>query len=322
MTIRAVIKGVGSYLPPHIVTNADLAKKVDTSHDWIKQRTGISQRHITEGEATSDLALKAAQKALENAGIAVDAVDAIILATTTPDETFPSTATKVQHKLGMAHGFAFDVQAVCSGFVYALTVADQMIRTGFIKTALVIGAETMSRILDWNDRTTCVLFGDGAGAVVVQAATGKGDGTDRGILASELYSDGAKRDLLYATGGPCVSEPAYIKMQGKEVFRHAVDHMAGVVKSILSKNGFSSADINWLVPHQANLRILTATAEKLDLPEAKVIVTVDQHGNTSAASIPLALAHGAAQGKFKPGDLMVLEALGGGFTWGAVLLRW
>jgi 3-oxoacyl-[acyl-carrier-protein] synthase-3 len=318
MTHRAMIMGVGSALPKKILTNAELAQKVDTSDEWITQRTGIRQRHIVESERTSDLAFEAAQAALAHAGLTPADVDVIVLATTTPDETFPSTATRVQAMLGMKHGFAFDVQAVCSGFIYALTVADQMVRTGFVKTALVIGAETMSRILDWSDRGTCVLFGDGAGAVVLQAS----DSEDRGIIASQLYSDGTKRDLLYATGGALLTEKAVIKMQGKEVFRHAVDHMEGVVRDILKVYNYQPSQLDWLVPHQANLRILQATAEKLGLPEEKVIVTLDKHGNTSAASIPLALAAGVAEGKFKPGQLMVLEALGGGFTWGAVLLRW
>jgi 3-oxoacyl-[acyl-carrier-protein] synthase-3 len=318
MTLRAVIKGVGSCLPANKVMNADLAKRgVNTSDEWITQRTGIKQRYIAETEKTSDLALGAAQAALKHAGITVDDVDAIILATTTPDETFPSTATQVQTRLGMTRGFAFDVQAVCSGFVYALSIADSMIRGGTAKTIIVIGAETMSRILDWSDRGTCVLFGDGAGAVVVQGEEG-----ERGILGSQLFSDGSKRDLLYATGGAGSADPAHIKMQGREVFRHAVDHMAGVVKSTLEQHKLTTKDVDWLVPHQANIRILESTAEKLEMPLEKVIITVDQHGNTSAASIPLALAEGVKQGKFREGQLLVLEALGGGFTWGAVLLRW
>lgn len=317
MTLRSVIRGVGAALPANCVTNADMAKRVDTSDEWIAQRTGIRQRYIAEGEKTSDLAYAAAIEALKSAKLDVADVDAVILATTTPDETFPSTATRVQAKLGMQRGFAFDVQAVCSGFIYALSIADQMIKGGQAKTIIVIGAETMSRILDWSDRGTCVLFGDGAGAVVLQAEEG-----ERGILASKLFSDGRMRDMLYATGSPGSNEPAFIKMQGREVFRHAVEHMSGVVEGILADAGMTIDAVDWLVPHQANIRILESTADKLKMPMEKVIITVDQHGNTSAASIPLALAHGVKQGKFKPGQLMVLEALGGGFTWGAVLLRW
>jgi 3-oxoacyl-[acyl-carrier-protein] synthase III len=322
--IRSVIKGVGAALPTKVLTNAELALRVDTQDEWITQRTGIKQRHIAGvDEKTSDFATAAALAALAHAGLGVDAIDAIIVATTTPDETFPSTATIVQKNLGMARGFAFDVQAVCSGFIYALTIADQMIRGGLVKKVLVIGAETMSRILDWNDRGTCILFGDGAGAVVVQAEMGKGDVNDRGIISSHLFSDGRMHDLLYVNGGPSTSKDVgVIKMQGKEVFRHAVDHMADVVLHALRENNLTVADLDWLVPHQANLRILHATAEKLAMPIEKVIISVDQHGNTSAASIPLALSVGVAQGRFKPGQLMVLEALGGGFTWGSVLLRW
>jgi 3-oxoacyl-[acyl-carrier-protein] synthase-3 len=313
--IRSRILGLGSALPSKVITNDDLAKTVSTTHDWIVKRTGITQRHVAgEGEKTSDLALRAAQKALQQAKVNVDEVDAVILATTTPDEIFPSTATRVQALLGMKRGFAFDVQAVCSGFLYALSTADMFIRSGKVKTALVIGAETMSRIVDWTDRGTCVLFGDGAGAAVVRAEKGEGKLTDRGILDSHLFSDGNMRDLLYAeTGGK-------IKMEGREVFRHAVDEMANVVGTILNANSLKPSDMAWLVPHQANRRIIEATAEKLELPMDKVVVTVDKHGNTSAASIPLALTE--AQNRFKPGDLIVLEALGGGFTWGAVLLRW
>ena len=322
--LRSVIKGVGAALPEKILTNAEIAARIDTNDEWITQRTGIKQRHVAaDGEKTSDLATRAAQAALLNAGLGIEAIDAIIVATTTPDETFPATATRVQSNLGMHRGFAFDVQAVCSGFIYALTVADQMIRGGLVRKVLVIGAETMSRLLDWNDRTTCILFGDGAGAVVLQAESGKGDLTDRGILSSHLFSDGRQHDLLYVNGGPSTTKTVgSIKMQGREVFRHAVDHMADVVLHALGENGLSVADLDWLVPHQANLRILQATADKLSLPMEKIIVTVDKHGNTSAASIPLALASAVAEGRFKPGQLLALEALGGGFTWGAVLLRW
>lgn len=322
--LRSVIRGVGSALPEKILTNTELATRMDTSDEWIVQRTGIKQRHIAgENERTSDLATRAAQAALANAGVDVSAIDAIILATTTPDETFPSTATRVQSNLGMTHGFAFDVQAVCSGFIYALTIADQMIRGGMIRGVLVIGAETLSRLLDWDDRGTCILFGDGAGAVVLQAESGTGDKRDRGILSSHLYSDGRYHDLLYVDGGPSSKDRiGHVRMQGREVFRHAVDHMAEVVLQELKANGFTISDLDWLVPHQANLRILQATADKLALPMEKMIVTVDKHANTSAASIPLALANAAAEGRFKPGQLLVLEALGGGLTWGAVLLRW
>jgi 3-oxoacyl-[acyl-carrier-protein] synthase-3 len=317
--MRSVIKGTGAALPQKVLTNAELAARVDTADEWIVKRTGIRERRIAgEGETTSTLATAAAKAALAKAGIAVDQVDAIILATTTPDETFPATATRVQQALGMTRGFAFDVQAVCSGFIYALSIADQMIKGGMARTILVIGAETMSRLLDWSDRTTCILFGDGAGAVVVQGEEG-----NRGILSSHLYSDGRQHDLLYVTGGPSTTQATgFIKMQGREVFRYAVDHMAEVVATALAANNLTAADLDWLVPHQANSRILEATAEKLDIPKDKVVMTVDRHGNTSAASIPLALAEADAAGKFKPGQLLVLEALGGGFTWGAVALRW
>lgn len=323
--LRAVIKGVGAALPAQCVMNADLAARgVDTSDEWIVQRTGIRQRYIAgTDERTSDLALKATQTALTHAGISVDAVDAIILATTTPDETFPSTATQVQARLGMVRGFAFDVQAVCSGFIYALSVADQFIKSGMARTIVVIGAETFSRLLDWNDRATCVLFGDGAGAVVLQAEQGTGAVTDRGVLSSHLFSDGRQHDLLFTNGGPSsTGSVGKVLMKGRDVFRHAVDHMAGVVLHALEAHDLKVTDLNWLVPHQANLRILQATAEKLQMPMEKIIVTVDRHGNTSAASIPLALAHGVSENRFAKGDLIALEALGGGFTWGAVLLRW
>lgn len=322
--IRSVVKGVGAALPRNVVTNADLARRVDTTDEWIVQRTGIHQRHIAEPQhKTSDFALAAAQAALAHAGASVDSIDAVIVATTTPDETFPSTATRVQAGLGMKRGFAFDIQAVCSGFIYALSVADSLIRTGSARSILVIGAETMSRLLDWSDRTTCLLFGDGAGAVLLHAEKGKGDISDRGILSSHLFSDGRQHDLLYVDGGPSSTQKTgVIKMQGREVFRHAVDHMANVVLHALKENDLTPAAVDWLVPHQANLRIIQATAEKLGMPMDKVIVTVDKHGNTSAASIPLALVSAVEAGKFKPGQLLVLEALGGGFTWGAVLLRW
>jgi 3-oxoacyl-[acyl-carrier-protein] synthase-3 len=323
-TTRSIITGTGSALPQKIVSNAEIAAKVDTNDAWIVQRTGIRQRHVAgPGETTASLATDAARAALKKAGLTAQDVDGIILATTTPDETFPSTATKVQAALGMERGFAFDVQAVCSGFVYALTVADQMIKGGLLKTCLVIGAETMTRILDWNDRSTCILFGDGAGAVVLQAAEGKGDINDRGIISSHLFSDGRQHDLLYTDGGPSTTGKAgVIKMQGREVFRHAVNSMADVVMQALTANGLKAESLDWLVPHQANLRIIQDTAAKLHMPMEKVVVTVDKHANTSAASIPLALAAADAEKRFKKGDLLILEALGGGFTWGAVVLRW
>lgn len=325
ITIRSVIMGVGQALPKTLVSNEDLAKRgVDTSDEWITQRTGIRQRYVAmPEEKTSDFATAAAKAALAHAGMPIETVDAIILATTTPDETFPSTATMVQARLGMVRGFAFDVQAVCSGFIYALSIADQMIRGGMVRTVLVIGAETMTKLLDWNDRSTCVLFGDGAGAVLLQAVAGEGGIADRGIHSTHLFSDGRQHDMLYVNGGPSsTGSVGVIKMQGREVFRHAVDHMASVVLETLAAHQLNPSQIDWLVPHQANLRILQATAEKLELPMEKVVVTVDRHGNTSAASIPLALATAVADGRIKKGQLVVLEALGGGFTWGAVLLRW
>ncbi len=320
--LRARILGTGSALPEKSVANAELASRVDTSDEWITQRTGIRSRHIAgEGESTAGLALAAATQALKESGIGAAQVDAVIAATTTPDEIFPSVATRIQAGLGMTRGFAFDVQAVCSGFLYALTVADQFIRNGTARTVLVTGAETLSRIVDWTDRSTCILFGDGAGAVVLRAFEDEGSSSDRGILGSRLYSDGRMHDLLYAAGGPGSAGPkGAIKMQGREVFRHAVDEMAKVVDEVLTAGGFSRADLDWLVPHQANRRIIEATAQKLGLSMDKVVLTVDHHGNTSAASIPLALHE--ARARFRPGDLMVLEALGGGFTWGGVALRW
>lgn len=324
-TIRSVIKGVGAALPEQIVTNHDFAARgIDTSDEWIQQRSGIRERrYAAKGQVTSDLALAAAKAALKMADIPVEAVDAIILATTSPDESFPATATRVQAALGMKRGFAFDVQAVCSGFIYALSIADNFIRSGQVRTVLVIGAETLSRLLNWEDRATCVLFGDGAGAVVLHAEKGKGDMSDRGILSTHLFSDGRYHDLLHTDGGPSsTGSIGKIVMKGKDVFRHAVEHMADVVLHALSVHDLTPAALDWLVPHQANLRILQATAEKLNMPMEKVVVTVDRHGNTSAASVPLALATAVAEGKFKPGDLLMLEALGGGFTWGAALLRW
>lgn len=324
MVIRSAIAGTGSYLPERIVTNEELAAKVDTSDEWIVQRTGIKQRHIAaDGEMTSDLALHASRRALEAADIDPAAVDLIVLATATPDETFPATATRVQAGLGMTAGCAFDVQAVCSGFVYALNVADNFVRLGQAKTALVIGAETFSRILDWTDRSTCVLFGDGAGAVVLQGAEGEGSNKDRGILASRLHSDGRHHDLLYVDGGPSSTKTVgHLRMAGSEVFRHAVGNLTTVLGEVLEDSGLQSGDIDWLVPHQANKRILDSTSRKLGLPAERVVVTVDRHANTSAASIPLALDHAVGQGLIKDGQVLALEAMGGGFTWGASILRW
>jgi 3-oxoacyl-[acyl-carrier-protein] synthase-3 len=323
--IRSVIKGVGGYLPEKIVTNHDLEKIIETNHDWIVQRTGIEQRHVAaDDQATSDLALEAAKKALKNAGMNADQIDCIILATTTPDMTFPATAATVQAKLGMRVGtIAFDVQAVCSGFLYALTVANSFIISGQAKNILVIGAEVMSRLLDWNDRTTCVLFGDGAGAVILTAETGKGDTSDRGILSTHLHSDGANQNLLHTTGGPgTTGMSGKIFMQGREVFKHAVLRLAEVVDEALDANDMNKSDITYLVPHQANKRIIEATGEKLGLPPERVILTIAKHGNTSAASVPLALAHGVENNLFKSGDVLLLEAMGAGLTWGAALIRW
>jgi 3-oxoacyl-[acyl-carrier-protein] synthase-3 len=322
--IRSVVLGCGAYLPARVMTNDDLAKVVDTSDEWIVERSGIRQRHIAaEGEKTSDLALAAARNALANAGVAATDLDLIVLATATPDETFPATACKVQHDLGMTRGAAFDVQAVCSGFLYALATADNFIKAGQAKRALVIGAETFSRILDWTDRTTCVLFGDGAGAVVLGAEKGQGDAGDRGILSTHLHSDGRHHDLLYVDGGPSsTGTVGHLRMQGKEVFRHAVVNLAAVVDEALKANGLQQSDIDWLVPHQANKRILDGTARKLGLDPARVVVTVEKHGNTSAASVPLALAEATADGRIKKGQIVLLEAMGGGFTWGSALVRW
>ena len=318
MTLRAAIKGTGSALPVRRVANAELAEQVDTSDAWIVERTGIRFRHLAgEGETTATLATEAARKALDAAGITADAVDLIILATATPDQTFPASATKVQAALGIADCIAFDVAAVCSGFLYALTIAENMIRAGSAKTALVIGAETFSRILDWEDRATCVLFGDGAGAAVLQAQTG-----DAGILASRLHADGRHNQLLYVDGGPSTTGTVgKLRMRGSEVFRHAVTNLANVMNEVLDLAGLTLADIDWVVPHQANARILDATARKLGLDPAKIIMTVDQHANTSAASVPLALDLAVRDGRIKSGDLIVLEAMGGGFTWGACIAR-
>ncbi|WP_209001596.1 beta-ketoacyl-ACP synthase III [Stappia indica] len=321
---RSIVLGTGSYLPARRLTNDDLAKMVDTSDEWIVQRTGIHARHIAaEGEFTSDLAVAAARKALEAAGCKPTDIDLIILATATPDNTFPATAVTVQHKLGISGGFAFDVHAVCSGFVYALATADAYLRTGMARRALVIGAETFSRILDWEDRTTCVLFGDGAGAVVLETAEGEGTTSDRGVLTSHLRSDGAHRDKLYVDGGPSSTQTVgHLRMQGKEVFRHAVSMITDVVEAAFEATGTDAEALDWFVPHQANRRIIDASAKKLGIDPEKVVVTLEDHGNTSAASIPLALDQAVRDERIKRGDLIMLEAMGGGFTWGASLLRW
>jgi 3-oxoacyl-[acyl-carrier-protein] synthase-3 len=322
--IRSVVQGCGSYLPERVVTNEELSKTVETSDEWIRQRTGICQRHIAaEGEFTSHLAIKASQRALDHAGVEASDLDLIVLATATPDQTFPATATRVQAALGMTRGAAFDVQAVCAGFVYGISVADSLIRSGLASTALVIGAETFSRILDWEDRGTCVLFGDGAGAIVLRGEEGTGTSADRGILANALHSDGRHHDILYVDGGPSSTRTTgFLRMEGKEVFRHAVVNMAAVVGEVLEKAGLQPEDIDWLVPHQANKRIIDGTGRKLGLPPERVVVTVDKHANTSAASIPLALDVAVKDGRIKKGDLLLLEGIGGGLSWGASLVRW
>ncbi|MFP5395837.1 MAG: beta-ketoacyl-ACP synthase III [Alphaproteobacteria bacterium] len=321
MTTRSVIVGTGSALPKRVVSNYELAQTVDTSDEWIVERSGIRQRYVAgQGETTSTLATEAARKALAAAGVEGGQIGLIVLATTTPDQTFPATATIVQDAIGANGGIAFDVAAVCSGFLYALGVADSMLRAGMAQRALVIGAETMTRLLDWSDRTTCVLFGDGAGAVVLEARDVTEDGP--GILATHLHADGAHNELLYVDGGPSTTQSVgHLRMKGREVFRHAVVNLADVLGNVLSECGLSAADVDWVVPHQANQRILDATAKKLGLPPEKVVVTVDQHANTSAASVPLALDCAVADGRIKRGDLIVLEAMGGGFTWGASLVR-
>ncbi|MFD1880342.1 beta-ketoacyl-ACP synthase III [Paracoccus pacificus] len=323
-TTRAVVRGTGHYLPERVIPNSWFESKVDTTDEWIRTRTGIERRHFAaEGQTTSDLAIRAARAALENAGIAADQIDTIIVATSTPDLTFPAVATMVQAGLGMKHGFAFDVQAVCAGFVYALANADAMIRAGQAKRVLVIGAETFSRIMDWTDRGTCVLFGDGAGALVLEAAEGQGSSADRGILSSDLNSDGTYRDLLYVDGGVSTTGTAgYLRMQGNLVFRHAVEKLAETAHRALERAGLTADQVDWLVPHQANLRIISATAQKMGLPMEKVVLTVADHGNTSAASIPLALSTAAAEGRLTEGDVIVTEAIGGGLSWGSVVLRW
>jgi len=322
--VRSVIAGVGSYLPERLVTNDDLAKFVDTSDEWIVERSGIKQRHFAaDGQLTSDLALEAAHAAIANAGMDAQDIDLIVMATTTPDNTFPATATTVQAALGIHHGAAFDIQAVCSGFVYGISIADNFIKAGQFKTALVIGAETFSRLLDFEDRTTCVLFGDGAGAVVLTAEEGEGTIADRGLLTAHLHSDGRHKEKLYVDGGPSSTQTVgHVRMVGRDVFRHAVVNIADVINEALDATGLTIDDIDWFVPHQANKRILDGTAKRIGLPIEKVIMTVGEHGNTSAASVPLALDVAAKDGRIKKGDLVLLEAMGGGFTWGSALIRW
>lgn len=322
--IRSVVLGSGAAKPRNVVTNAELAKRVDTSDEWIQQRTGIKQRYIAEpDETTASLGEAAARAALDDAGITVDDIDMILLATSTPNNTFPASAVDIQHRLGMKHGAAFDLQAVCSGFVFAITTADNYIKAGSAKRILVIGAETFSRILDWEDRTTCVLFGDGAGAIVLEAQEGVGLSNDRGILTSHLRSDGSHREKLYVDGGPSSTQTVgHLRMQGREVFKHAVAMITDVIEDAFSATGLTAEDIDWFIPHQANRRIIDASAKKLNIASDKVVLTVDQHGNTSAASIPLAIDVAVNDGRLKEGDLVLLEAMGGGFTWGAVLVRW
>ncbi len=319
MTIRSRITGTGSYLPERTLTNAELAKTVDTSDEWIVERTGIHERHIAaDGETTANIAHQAALRAIDAAGLSIADIDLIVLATATPDNTFPSTATKVQALLGMTHGAAFDIQAVCSGFIYALATADNFIKAGQAERVLVIGAETFSRILDWEDRSTCVLFGDGGGAVILEKAEKQG-----GVLSTHLHSDGRYGNLLYVDGGPSTTQSVgHLRMSGPEVFRHAVVNLANVVDEALNANNLQRSDIDWLVPHQANLRILTGTARKLGLSPERVVITVDKHANTSAASIPLALDVAVRDGRIQEGQLVLMEAMGGGFTWGAALVRW
>jgi 3-oxoacyl-[acyl-carrier-protein] synthase-3 len=320
---RSIIKGVGSYLPAKVLSNHELSQMVDTSDEWIVERTGIRERRIAaKGELTSDLAVAAARAALADAELEADAIDMIIVATATPDQTFPATAATVQAKLGMTTGASFDLQAVCSGFLYALATADSLIRTSQVNRALVVGAEVFSRILDWKDRSTCVLFGDGAGAFVIEAGTGSGTIKDRGILASRLRSDGRYRDKLYVDGGPSSTGTAgHVRMEGREVFRHAVTNIAAIIDETLKEQGIEAKDIDWFVPHQANRRILEGTARKLGLREESIVMTLDKHGNTSAASIPLAFDAAVKDGRIRRGDLVLMEAMGGGFTWGATLVR-
>jgi 3-oxoacyl-[acyl-carrier-protein] synthase-3 len=323
MIARSIALSAGSYLPSRIVTNDELSKRLDTTDEWIRQRTGIRQRHVAaDGELTSDLALAASNQALHHAGLKGRDIDCLIVATTTPDNTFPATAARVQARLG-AVGFSMDLQAVCSGFVYALAVADNFLRLGQAKRALVIGAETFSRILNWDDRNTCVLFGDGAGAVILEAGTGQGGNDDRGILCTHLFSDGSHYERLYVDGGPSATGTVgHVQMDGREVFRHAVVNLAAAIDAAIASSGIRPDDVDWMVPHQANLRIIDSMAHKLHLPAEKVVVTIDRHANTSAASIPLALAEAVADGRIQRGQLVLMEAMGGGFTWGSALLRW
>ena len=323
MTIRAVVKGVGHYLPERVVPNSEFEASIDTSDEWIRTRSGIERRHFAaEGQTTSDLGTRAAEAALAHAGMTADDVDALIVATSTADFTFPSAATMIQARLGMTRGFAFDVQAVCAGFVFALANANALIVSGQAKRVLVIGAETFSRLMDWQDRTTSVLFGDGAGALVLEAEAGSGANTDRGILATDLNSDGRHKDLLHVDGGVSTGTTGHLRMQGKEVFRHAVEKLAETAHAALEKAGLTAEDVAWIVPHQANIRIIEGTAKRMQLPMERVVVTVQDHGNTSAASIPLALSVGVQRGQIKRGDLIVTEAIGGGLAWGSVVLRW
>ncbi|MBM84406.1 MAG: 3-oxoacyl-ACP synthase [Rhodospirillaceae bacterium] len=322
-TRRSLLLGCGSYLPEQILTNAELSERIDTSDEWIVQRTGIRQRHVAgDGEFTSDLGLAAARDALKSAKLDAGDVDMIIVATTTPDNTFPATGTKIQAGLGVNHGAAFDIQAVCAGFVYALAVADNFIKSGQVDTALVIGAETFTRLLDWKDRSTCVLFGDGAGAVVLQGHDGNGSSTDYGVLSTHLHSDGRERDILYVDGGPSSTKTTgHVKMVGKEVYRHAISKLGNVIEEALGANGLGSEDVDWLVPHQANRRIIDGMANRMNLPAEKVVCCIDHHANTSAASVPLALTEAVRDGRIKRGDLVLMEAIGGGLAWGACLVR-
>ena len=323
MAQRAVVKGVGHYLPARVVENKEFEVSLDTSDDWITSRSGIKRRHFAaEGEKTSDMAIAAAQAALADAGLTPEDIDAIILATSTADLTFPSAATMVQTGLGMTRGFAYDVQAVCAGFVYALSTANAQIISGQAKRVLVIGAETFSRLMDWKDRSTCVLFGDGAGALVLEAAEGEGTSKDRGILSVDLNSDGSYRDILYVDGGVSTGQTGYLRMEGKEVFRHAVEKLSETAETAMSRAGVGADEIDWVVPHQANIRIINSTARKMGVPMTKVVTTVQDHGNTSAASIPLALSVAKQNGQLKENDLIVTEAIGGGLAWGALVIRW
>ncbi len=323
MTIRAVVKGVGHYLPERVVPNSEFEALVETSDEWIRSRSGIERRHFAaEGQTTADLGTRAAQSALADAGLSASDIDAIIVATSTADLTFPSCATMIQAGLGMTRGFAFDVQAVCAGFAFALTNANALIVSGQAQRVLVIGAEIFSRLMDWTDRGTCVLFGDGAGALVLEAQEGTGSKDDRGILSTDLNSDGRFKQILYVDGGTSTGTTGHLRMEGKEVFRHAIEKLAETAHRALDKAGLNAGDVDWIVPHQANIRIIEGTAKKMQVSMDRVIVTVQDHGNTSAASIPLALSVGKARGQLKPGDLIVTEAIGGGLAWGAVVLRW